>query len=56
VLRVARQSHHLTIEVRNLLLDRLTRLEKRFDRSGEFRPILDQLRGTHDEHVPKLAR
>jgi hypothetical protein len=31
--------------------DGLSRLEERFDRSGEFRPILDQLRGAHDEHV-----
>src|SRR6266516_4753777 len=48
---VARQSHHLAIEVGNLLLDGLTRLEEGFDRSGEFRPILDQLSGAHDEHV-----
>src|SRR5215469_7313576 len=48
---VARQSHHLAIEAGNLLLDGLTRLEEGFDRSGEFRPILNQLRGAHDEHV-----
>jgi hypothetical protein len=32
--------HHLAIEVGNLLLDGLTRLEERFDRGGEFRPSL----------------
>src|SRR5712691_7425590 len=34
---VARQSHHLAIEVGNLPLDGLTRLEEGFDRSAEFR-------------------
>src|SRR6266498_2026592 len=48
---VARQSHHLAIEVGNLLLDGLTHLEERLDCGDEFRPILDQLRGAHGEHV-----
>lgn len=48
---VARQLHHLAIEVGNLLLDGLTRLEERFDRGGEFRPSLGQLHGAHEEHV-----
>jgi hypothetical protein len=49
---VARQPQHLAIEVGNLPLDSLARLQQRLDRAGEFWPILGQLRGTQG----KLSR
>jgi hypothetical protein len=48
---VARQFHHLAIEVDNLLLDGITRFEERFDRGGEFRLILNQFSSAQDKHV-----
>jgi hypothetical protein len=38
---VARQLHHLAIEITDLLLDSNARLEQGFDRSSKFGPILD---------------
>ena len=52
---VACQAHHLAVQVRNLPLDSLTSLEQRLYHSGEFRPILGQLRGTHGKHVHLCA-
>src|SRR6516162_2268630 len=48
---VARQLHHLTVEVRDLPLDRLACLQQRLDSGGKFRPILDQFCSAHGKHI-----
>lgn len=48
---IAGQPQHLAVEVLNLLLDSLSCLEQRRDRSGEFRPALGQLQGAQQKHV-----
>src|SRR6266516_21725 len=48
---IARQPHHLAVEVRNLPPDSLACLEQRLYRGSEFWPSLGQLRGAHGKHV-----
>src|SRR5258708_6070450 len=48
---IARQPHHLTVEVGNLPLDSLACLEQRLYRGSEFWPRLGQLRGAHGKHI-----
>ncbi len=48
---MASQLQNLTVEITDLLLDGLTCLEQRSDRSDQIGTILDQLLGSHGEDI-----